>query len=198
LAQVVEQVVAEITRRGLTRVMLWGHSSGTAFALETARRLQEQGVHVARLYLAAQLLGNAVDRRACASELSGCSDAEIAARLSSHGGYTELGELDAPRAKHVGAAYRHDFVSACHCLADALDTLSAVKLSMPVTVVVAGDDPSTVDYPRWYGDWQLLAQHVDLYELADGGHYFLRTRPTETAQALLQAAALTTPAMSSE
>jgi amino acid adenylation domain-containing protein len=198
LTQVVEQVVAEIIRRGLTSVLLWGHSSGTAFALETARRLQEQGVHVARLFLAAQLLGNAVVRRACASELSGCSDAEIAARLSSHGGYTELGELDAPRAKHVGAAYRHDFVSACHYLADALDTLSAVKLSMPVTVVVAGDDPSTVDYPRWYGDWQLLAQHVDLYELADGGHYFLRTRPTETAQALLQAAALTTPAMSSE
>jgi amino acid adenylation domain-containing protein len=198
LAQVVEQVVAEITRRDLNTVLLWGHSAGAAFAVETARRLQERGVHVARLFLAAQLLGDAADHRASAIELSGRSDAEIAAGLSREGGYTELGELDAQRAKHVGAAYRHDFVSASHYLADALDTPSAVKMSMPVTVVVASDDPHTADDPRRYGDWQLLAQHVDLHELADGGHYFLRTRPTEAARAVLHAAALTAPAMSTE
>jgi surfactin synthase thioesterase subunit len=106
--------------------------------------------------------------------------------------------LDAQRAKHFGAAYRHDVVSACQYLADALGTPPEVKLSMPVTVVVASDDPSTVDYPRRYGDWRLLAQHVDLHELADGGHYFLRTRPIETARAVLHAAALATPAMSTE
>ena len=65
------------------------------------------------------------------------------------------------------------------------DTPPAVKLSAPVTVVVAADDPTTADFPRRYRDWQLLAEHVDLHELADGGHYFLRTRPTETAQAVL-------------
>ena len=43
MAQVVEQVVAEITERGLTRVLLWGHSSGSAFAMETARKLLERG-----------------------------------------------------------------------------------------------------------------------------------------------------------
>jgi surfactin synthase thioesterase subunit len=198
LAQVVQQVVAEITRRDLSRVLLWGQSSGAAFAVATARRLQERGVHVARLFLAAQLLGDAAGRRSSAGELSGRSDAEIAAGLSRDGGYTELGELDALRARQVGAAYRHDFVSACHYLADALDTPPPVKLSMPVTVVVAGDDPATADYPRRYGDWRILAQHVDLHELADGGHYFLRTRPTEAARAVLSAAALTAPAMRAE
>ncbi len=64
MAQVVEQVVAEITRRGLTRVLLWGHSAGTAFAVETARKLQERGVDVQRVFLGAQLLGDADDRRA--------------------------------------------------------------------------------------------------------------------------------------
>ncbi|MGW2858145.1 alpha/beta fold hydrolase, partial [Streptomyces sp. NPDC001215] len=39
ITRVVEQVTAEIAARGLTRVMLWGHSSGAAPALETARRL---------------------------------------------------------------------------------------------------------------------------------------------------------------
>ena len=38
LAQVVEQVVAEITQRSLPRVLLWGHSAGAAFAVETARK----------------------------------------------------------------------------------------------------------------------------------------------------------------
>ena len=190
MAQVVEQVVAEITGRGLTRVLLWGHSSGTAFAVATARRLQERGVDVRRVFLGAQLLGDAADRRAAIAELTGRSNADIAARLSADSGYTELGELDAQRAEHVGAAYRHDCVSAHRYLADALDAPPAVKLSAPVTVVVAADDPSTAEFPQRHRDWQLLAEHVDLHELADGGHYFLRTRPTEAAQAVLRAAEL--------
>ncbi len=188
MAQVVEQVVAEITRRDVTRVLLWGHSSGTAFAVETARKLQEREVDVQRLFLGAQLLGDAADRRATIAELTGRSNAEIAAGLTADSGYTELGELDVQRAEHVGAAYRHDCVSAHRYLADVLETPPAVKLAMPVTVVVAADDPSTADVPRRQRDWQLLAERVDLHELADGGHYFLRTRPTEAARAVLHAA----------
>ena len=41
MAQVVDRVVAEITALGLKEVLLWGHSSGTALAVETARRLQD-------------------------------------------------------------------------------------------------------------------------------------------------------------
>jgi hypothetical protein len=65
-----------------------------------------------------------------------------------------------------------------------------VRLSAPVTVVVAADHPGTAGFPRRHRDWQLLAEHVDLHELADGGHYFLRTRPAEAAQAVLRAAGM--------
>ncbi|MDT7651426.1 MAG: hypothetical protein QOI36_2832 [Pseudonocardiales bacterium] len=190
MAQVVEQVVAEITRRGLTRVLLWGHSSGTALAVETARALQERGVHVQRVFLGAQLLGDATARRAALAELTGRSDAEIAARLGGNGGYTELGALDAQRAEHIGGAYRHDYGSALRYFADALENPPAVRLSAPVTVVIAANDPSTSAFPRRYRDWHLLAEHVDLHELADGGHYFLRTRPAEAAQVVLRAVEL--------
>ncbi|MFF4177336.1 amino acid adenylation domain-containing protein [Streptomyces sp. NPDC001750] len=190
MTRVVEQVVDEITGRGLTRVLLWGHSSGTAPAVETARRLLERGVDVQRVFLGAQLLGDADDRRASITELTGRSDAEIAASLSTHGGHTSLGELGAQHAEHVGAAYRHDCVSAHHYFAEALERPPARKLSAPATVVVAADDPSTAEYPRRYLDWQLLAERVDLHELADGGHYFLRTRPVEAAKAVLQASEL--------
>ncbi|HEX2418024.1 MAG TPA: alpha/beta fold hydrolase, partial [Micromonosporaceae bacterium] len=138
LAQVVDRVVAEISERGLTTVLLWGHSSGAALAVETARRLQRAGTTVPRVFLGAQLLGSAADRRAAVTELGARSNAEISARLSADSGYTELG-LDAERAEHVGAAYRHDYVSANRYFAEVLDNPPPERLSAPVTVVVASD-----------------------------------------------------------
>jgi surfactin synthase thioesterase subunit len=190
LAQVVDRVVAEITARGLSQVLLWGHSSGTAFAVETARRLQDRGVEVQRVFLGAQLLGDAAERRASITELTGRSNADIVTDLSADSGYNGLGELDAQRAEHVGAAYRHDCLSAHSYFADALESPPVMKLSAPVTVVVAADDPITSEFPRRHRDWELLAEHVELHELADGGHYFLRTRPTQAARAVLRAAEL--------
>jgi amino acid adenylation domain-containing protein len=200
MAQVVEQACAEITRLQVPRVLLWGHSSGAAFAVATAAKLGEAGVDVQRVFVAAQLPGDAADRRASITDLTGRSDADIAAELTTVTGAAdfpaepseadfraELGQLDAPRAEQIGAAYRHDCVSA-HCwIADALDRPAAVKLSAPVTVVVAADDPYTAGSRHRYREWQLVADQVDLHELADGGHYFLRTRPAQAAQAVLRA-----------
>ena len=190
MERVVEQVVAEITARGLKEILLWGHSSGTAFAVETAKRLQDRGVGVQRVFLAAQLLGEAANRRASIAELTGRSNADIVTDLSADSGYTELGELDAQRAEHVAAAYRHDCLSAHSYFADVLESPPVMKLSAPVTVVVAADDPITSALPPRYRDWELLAEHVDLHELPDGGHYFVRTRPAQAAQAVLYAAKL--------
>ncbi|MEU3346815.1 amino acid adenylation domain-containing protein [Streptomyces sp. NPDC006700] len=190
LEQVVERVAAEIAGRGLKQVMLWGHSSGTAPALLTARRLSALGVEVTRVFLGAQLLGTAAERRAAAAELTERDDAEIAARLGTDGGYLELGELNAEHAGRVGAAYRHDCVAAHRCFADALDSPPAVRLAAPVTVVVADDDPSTAGFRDHWRDWELLAEQVDLRELTDGGHYFPRTRPAAAAAAVLDAAGL--------
>ena len=68
MERVVEQVVAEIIARGLKEVLLWGHSSGAALAVETAKRLQRTGTNVRRVFLGAQLLGAAPDRRAAVAE----------------------------------------------------------------------------------------------------------------------------------
>ena len=190
MAQVVDRVVAEITALGLKEVLLWGHSSGTALAVETARRLQDRGVEVQRVFLAAQLLGDAADRRVSITELTARSNADIVTDLSADRGYTELGELDAQRAEHVAAAYRHDCLSAHSYFADALESPPLVKLSAPVTVIVAADDSVTSPMPPRQRDWELLAEHVELHELPDGGHYFVRTRPTQAAQAVLYAAKL--------
>ncbi|MFF7974943.1 amino acid adenylation domain-containing protein [Streptomyces sp. NPDC007905] len=185
IARVAERVAAEVTARGLTRVLLWGHSSGTAPALETARKLQERGVDVTRVFLGAQLLGTAGDRRAAIGELTSRSNAEIAARLTADSGYTELAELNERHAEHIGAAYRHDCLTAHRYFCEALEGTPPVKLTAPVSVVVAADDSHTAGHAHRYRDWLLFAEHVELHELADGGHYFPRTRPAEAAQAVL-------------
>jgi amino acid adenylation domain-containing protein len=192
LAQVVDRVVAEINRRGLTTVLLWGHSAGAALAVETARRLQQAGTSVPRVFIGAQLLGAAADRRVAVTKLGERSNAEISAWLSADSGYTELGELDAERAEHVGAAYRHDYVSANRYFAEVLDKPPSERLSAPVTLVVAADDPATAGFRAHHSDWELLAEHVELYELASGGHYFPRTRPAETGHAVLVSAGMLT------
>ena len=189
LDRVVEQVADEIVAKGLTRVLLWGHSSGAAFAVAAARTLQERGVAVARLFLAAQLPRTAAERRADATQLDRRTDTETAARLGADGGYTELDELDAQRAEHVGAAYRHDCAEAHRYLAGLLEAAPA-PLSAPVTVVTAADDRATADAGERYRDWRVVAEQVDRYELADGGHYFLRTRPDEATRAVLSTALL--------
>ncbi|MEU2379029.1 non-ribosomal peptide synthetase [Streptomyces misionensis] len=188
IAQVAEQVSAEIVARGLTRVMLWGHSSGAAPAIETARRLADRGVRVTRVFIGAQLLGTAEQRAAAVAELGGLGDAEIAARLTADGGYTELAELNEAHAEHIGAAYRHDCVAAHHYFRAALGAPEPPRLSAPVTVVVAADDPHTAGSAALHQDWLRLAEQVELHELADGGHYFPRTRPAEAARAVLRAA----------
>jgi hypothetical protein len=48
-------------------------------------------------------------------------------------------------------------VSAHRYLADALDRPPAEKLSAPVTVVVAADDPYTADSAIRYHDWEFAA-----------------------------------------
>ena len=59
-----------------------------------------------------------------------------------------------------------------------------------MTVVLAADDPSTDEYGHRHHEWQLVAEHVDLELLPDGGHHFLRTRPIAAADVVHRAARL--------
>lgn len=184
LSSVIDQVVEEIVATGLSPVMLWGHSAGSAAAIEAARRLSGRGINVQRVFLGAQLPGSAEARRTRIAELGGRTDTQIATGLA-ESGYTGLDQLDAQRAEHVGSAYRHDYVGANTYLADALENPPFSRLRVPVTVVIAADDPSTLDFREAYRGWGRLAEDVTLVEIPNGGHYFLRNRPDEAARAVL-------------
>ena len=186
LSKVVDKVVTEVAGLGSGPFLLWGHCAGAAFAVETARQLMQAGVHVRRVFIGAQLLGDADARRRAIGEVTDRSDAEIAAGLRADTGYTDPGALEALRSEHVGAAFRHDFVSASRYLAGVLDDPPAEKLRTPMTVVVAADDPITEGFAEQSAAWQLVAGQVDVHVLTDGGHYFPRTRPAESANVVLR------------
>ncbi|MEV5508706.1 non-ribosomal peptide synthetase [Streptomyces orinoci] len=185
LDQVVQRAAQEITALGNLPVLLWGHSSGAAPALATARALEGQGADVRRVFLGAQLLGDAATRRAAAERLAGLDDAEITKELSGQAGYPGPAEPDDHRAAHTGAAYRHDCTAAHRYFAALLDHPPTVRLSAPVTAVLAADDPHTPEAATRYLDWRLLADRVELHQLDHGGHYFPRTAPQGAARAVL-------------
>jgi amino acid adenylation domain-containing protein len=184
LGRIVDRVAAEITAKGLTSVLLWGHSSGTAFAVAAEQELARRGVAVELVVLSSQQLGDPTTRRNGIVELSGRSDAALVDRLRETGLHPELDQLDTEGAQRVAAAYRHDCVEAHRYLADA--ATGGVRITAPVLVVRAADDPSTADETR-RRDWELLAGVVQTRELDGGGHHFLRSRPHEAAAVVLDA-----------
>ena len=186
--QVTDQIAAEIRRRGLTSVQLWGHSSGTAFAVETARKL---GDDVRRVFVAAQQPGDKAEREQWIETLHRRSDAELAAGLSTDSGYAGLSELDSRQAQRVGAAYRQDCLDASNFFLRALTDPGSVRLACPVTVVLAAHDSSTPDVEQARQQWSQLAADVEVHQLPEGGHHFLRTHPDLAAEAVAGHAALT-------
>jgi amino acid adenylation domain-containing protein len=176
------KVADEIERLGAP-VTLWGHSSGVAPAIETARLLERRGHEVRHVFLAAQLLDGVPERRDMIEEVTRSSDAAIAERLRAERGEAGL-EADAEAEAGLEAfvaAYRHDTTAANRYLIDLLGDPPADRLSAPVTVVVAADDPATDGHRDRYRDWELVAERVGHHALDGGGHYFVHSRPADVA-----------------
>jgi surfactin synthase thioesterase subunit len=163
----VERVVAEISELGEQRVLLWGHSAGAAGALATARRLDT----VQRVFIGAQLPGTIEQRHAVIAETRAIDDRSLLAELAEEAGVDELRRLSADHADR----YRYDSIRASEFFI-ALHEHGSSFVEVPVTVVLAKDDPSLLD-----GDWSAFADDVEVRELTEGGHYFLATRTAEVA-----------------
>ncbi|MGW2182497.1 non-ribosomal peptide synthetase [Streptomyces sp. NPDC001732] len=185
IEQVAKTVAAEVVQRGIGPVLLWGHSSGAALAVLTARLLEEQGHDVRGVLIGAQLVGSPDARRRFCAELRTLTDLEVTRRFAGEAGYTELADADTGRAELVGAAYRHDVLEAGAFFADgAGSAVPATLLKAPLTLVVAADDPATRGHEQDLDAWRRIAGTVGVHELPDGGHHFFRTRPAQAAAAV--------------
>lgn len=172
-----DEIAAHIT----TPVAVWGHSAGAAAALETARLLAEAGRPVERVFIGALLLGDAETLAAEMAQAATADNQSLLSRLRAGEVYAELDELGPERAEVVSRAYQHDVLTAGSHLRVVREDPEAYRLDVPVEVVVARDDAATAAFAEEYGDWKAVSDRITLHELDEGGHYFVRTRPAETA-----------------
>ncbi|MEU2915732.1 amino acid adenylation domain-containing protein [Streptomyces massasporeus] len=181
LEQVAKTTANEIGRCAVGPILLWGHSSGAALAVATARLLEQTGHDVRAVLIGAQLVGTPDARRRSSAEIEALTPLEIAARLSGDSGYDELAGMDTTRAVLVGAAYRHDVLEANTFFADAGQNPPLTLIEAPLTLVTAADDPATQGHEGDLHAWRGIARTVQVRELPEGGHHFFRTRPAQTA-----------------
>ncbi|MBI3688107.1 MAG: amino acid adenylation domain-containing protein [Actinobacteria bacterium] len=180
VATIAERALAELPTGPTGPLLLWGHCAGAAYAIELARLLEARRRPAHRLFLGAMLLDEPDQLLREIEQVSALSNREITDRLHDDAAYIELDLLKTERADLVGRAFRHDVCSTNRALL-AAQLGQRRRLSTPVEVVVADDDPTTSGAADRYGRWELLAESVTLVRLAEGGHYFIRSRPTEAA-----------------
>lgn len=179
--EVVDSLVAELDRID-AQVILWGHCSGAAAALELARLRPDRVRHL--------LLGGQPSRTSAAlrkdlAVMLGSSDDELAADLAGLEG-VDLTELPPESLRRMGAVYRHDSVQADQFFLDNTDTSGTdgvrEKLTVPLTVVASADDP--LHSGESTDGWLAWADRVDSVLLPTGGHLFPRTVPDRVAELL--------------
>ncbi|MFB6888407.1 amino acid adenylation domain-containing protein [Kitasatospora sp. NPDC056327] len=178
--------VPELARRVLAELpdgplMLWGHCAGGAHAVELARLLEAAGRPAERVFIGALLLEEPAELRRETAEVTALSGREITARMQGDAAYVELDLLKAERADLVGRAYRHDVRSTNDYLLALQEESAAPRLTTPLDVVLADDDPTTREPRERYKLWERVFDSVGLHAFTDGGHYLARTLPAEVA-----------------
>jgi amino acid adenylation domain-containing protein len=175
------RVAAEIREHVSTPVLLWGHCAGAAAAVATARLLEESGVPVERVFVAALLVETADELHREMADVRRSDNVTLLDRLRADSAYVELDALQPERVDLVGSAYRHDVVTTDQHLLGMLAAPRRYRIAAPLDVVCAPDDETTPGYADRYGDWRLVADRVALHEVPDGGHYFAGSRPAAAA-----------------
>jgi amino acid adenylation domain-containing protein len=184
---IAERVAAELPPGPL---LLWGHCAGAAHAVALARRLERSGRPAHRLFIGAMLLEDPDALRDDSTQVTALSNRHITDRLHQDSAYIELDLLKAERAAQLGQAYRHDVCSTNEYLIAVQDRPQALART-PVEVILADDDPTTVDGAGRYDRWRVVADEVTFHALAGGGHYFIRNRAAEVAGRVGSALAVT-------
>ncbi|MEU2665815.1 amino acid adenylation domain-containing protein [Micromonospora sp. NPDC007220] len=177
LPELTRRVAAEIGELGGRPVLVWGHCVGAAAAIEVTRLLAAAGRPPERLFLGGKLLRGPEEIDASIAEVTGMAPADVVGWLVDQTGFTELDGLDAGHVDALVAAFRHDAVGSHRYLRDRVGE----PLPVPVTVVVAADDPLTAGPGAAHEAWRRIAADVELREIDGGGHYFCRTRAAEVA-----------------
>jgi amino acid adenylation domain-containing protein len=168
---IVEASAEEVVRRVDGPVVVYGHCAGTFMAAALARRLEERGVDVRGLYVAAALPPEDADAALAAEKVT--SDEEWAGYLTSIGGFD--GALGWSTVEHMMTVGRHDHVGAMTFVRRRA-TEPPTSLRAPTVGIFGDADPATENFADRYRTWGHLVGDISLDVVPGGEHYFVRDR----------------------
>lgn len=176
-------IVAAIARKcEAAPIFLWGHCVGAAIAVEVAIQLQHLGHPLAGVFVGGKMLPEVESIRESINQICALDDEGLVSALAADTEYNSVISADGDVFAHTGKLLRHDAISAHQYFLDRTSDMGTPILTVPITVVVADDDPYTTEAAQKFRRWELFSSEVKLERVADGGHYFCRTRADRVAQ----------------
>ncbi|GAA2496716.1 amino acid adenylation domain-containing protein [Streptomyces gobitricini] len=166
-------------------VTVLGHCAGSATGLLLVPELRRLGVDVQRLLVVSKILRSTDSADHTSNEVLGMSEQAILDWLVDNTGLDEVRTLSARERADLASSFRYDTVEATRGFRQALKELANAPLDLPVTVVVATDDPLTGGRAEAADTWRELGRDVRTVVTGHGGHYLNVTRPELVAGLLL-------------
>jgi amino acid adenylation domain-containing protein len=194
IREIARQCVEEIKRKIHTPVVLWGHCSGSAPALEVSRLLEGETVDFRFLCLGGRLIRPSSGKKKppFVSLLQSLfrpsrqvTDGEIRKWLIDITGFSGFEAVGEKETAFIIRNFRHDANSANEFFRNFLEGENPWKLNAPIYNIVAKDDPLTKDYDKKHKNWKLFSDSLELIVLEKGSHYFAAAEADETARIIV-------------
>ncbi|GAA1043006.1 hypothetical protein GCM10009557_70340 [Virgisporangium ochraceum] len=165
-------------------VAVYGHCSGSAFAIEIARRLEDAGrplhaVYVAAAFPSTRLPGKLLGRLTLDRFQS---DRTYQTFFRSMGGFGD--GLTPDEVRQIIRNLRHDSTAAEDYFTRTLHDPGHRRLAAPIVCVVGDRDPLTEYHAERFREWESYSDSVDLVVLERSGHYFLKHRAASVAEVI--------------
>ncbi|GHD60871.1 non-ribosomal peptide synthetase [Jeongeupia chitinilytica] len=186
VTELVSRCVAELQQRGIRRIIPWGHCSGTGGAVELVRQAQDAGLEVAGAVVSGKLLRENDVLQAQIHQNETMSDAEIVSWLVDVTGFTFDRIGDTSLTRHLAGAFRNDAIEANRMLMPLWQKPQPL-MSQPLLCLIASNDPLTSDHASLVQNWQRFSPQLVTRELAEGGHYFIKSHAAAVADLVQRA-----------
>ncbi|MBJ6362384.1 non-ribosomal peptide synthetase [Paenibacillus sp. GCM10012307] len=161
--------------------MIWGHCVGSALAFEVTRKLEKRNLYPQRLFLGAK---NMISQDDCEMRVNNATNlkfSDIAELYSEWSGTSSLSTLGQSYESKLVEIFKHDSIQANTYLSNLWNSKEKF-VKTPTSIVIAKDDPVTEDYDKMWANWENWIVQVDLFEFETGGHYFLRSIPSDVVK----------------
>ncbi|MFE7577247.1 amino acid adenylation domain-containing protein [Streptomyces sp. NPDC057521] len=189
--ELAESLAAEIRERVTGPLIVYGHCGvGTALAVATARLLEASGRELEAVYAGAQFpfakpRGRVLGALSKVASLESLLGNRVYVNWLTGMG-VDTSQLDREQTEFIVGNMRRDSQAAEEYFTGAIADVEAgaPRLRAPLVSLVGDRDPAADFYQERYREWLLLAERSAVAVIDQGGHFFVKYRAAEVAEAV--------------